>query len=54
MDQLTAEAHARLNEEGVVVITITAAPGKATQQAALRVATSPEPRGLYYTSSSCC
>ena len=54
MDQLTAEAHAWLNEEEVIVITITAAPGKATQQAALPVATSPGPRGLYYTSSSCC
>ena len=42
-DQLTAEAHALLNEEEVVVITITAAPGKATQQAALRVAASSGP-----------
>ena len=46
MDQLTAEAHAWLNEEGVVVITITAAPGKATQHPALRVAASPGTRGL--------
>ena len=52
-NQLSAEAHEWLNEEEVDVIS-TAAPGKYTPKAAFRATTSPGPRGLYYTSSSCC